>query len=130
MGRSGNAAKRAAQERARTAVGRHGPEARSPSTATKAATGVHWGDPDQPVFGHGGWMIADVHRGQQLHPDELSVCGDLVMLQHEFYSWEVTARRGNAGAVARPRLDGSQSTRPAVTHGASFREYLPPGLTW
>ena len=28
-------------------------------------------------------------RGQQLGPDELAVCGDLVMLRHGFYSWDV-----------------------------------------
>lgn len=34
-------------------------------------------------------VFTKLKRGQQLDPDELAVCGDLVMLRHEFYSWDV-----------------------------------------
>ena len=34
-------------------------------------------------------VFAKLKRGERLDADERAVCGDLVMLHHEFYSWDV-----------------------------------------
>lgn len=58
MGRSGNPAKRAAQEHQHVQRGNHSPEERATFYCDESGnTGVHWGDPDQPIFVHGGWLI-------------------------------------------------------------------------
>lgn len=67
MGRSSNPAKRAAQERAQRSGSGRGAEARATFYCDESGnTGVHWGDSDQPVFVHGGWLIPEVHQGALL----------------------------------------------------------------
>lgn len=38
-------------------------------------------------------VFTRLKRGQHLEPDELAVCGDLVMLRHDYYSWDVNVPR-------------------------------------
>lgn len=100
MGRSGNPAKRAAHERARARAGNHSPTARATFYCDESGnTGVHWGDPDQPVFVHGGWMIPATHRDALLA--ELPRIRQRHRLKAVELKWQQLARRDNGSAVFR-----------------------------
>ena len=101
MGKSGNPAKRAAQERARAAAaGSSRPEKRATFYCDESGnTGVHWGDPDQPVFVHGGWMIPAIHQ------DALLATLPGLRARHRLNApelkWQQLAKRDNGSAVFR-----------------------------
>lgn len=84
VGRSGNPAKRAQRERVRRALGNGGGGVQCAFYCDESGnTGVHWGDPDQPIFVHGGWLVRsrsvedinrdveDVRRRHRLPTSEL-----------------------------------------------------------
>lgn len=76
------------------------PRSAPPSTATKAATQAsHWGDPDQPVFVHGGWMIPAIHQ------DALLATFPGLRARHRLNApelkWQQLAKRDNGSAVFR-----------------------------
>lgn len=101
MGRSGNPASHAQQARVRRALRGAGSGAvRSRFYCDESGnTGVHWGDPEQPIFVHGGWLVpieaisniidgvADLRRRNRLRAPELK--------------WQQLARREDPGAVFR-----------------------------
>lgn len=100
MGRSGNPAKRAARESARAHAGSHSPIARATFYCDESGnTGVHWGDPDQPVFVHGGWMIPAIHQDALLA--ELPLIRQRHRLNAPELKWQQLARRANGSAVFR-----------------------------
>jgi len=99
VGRSGNPARRAAQERSRGAGGSH-PEQRATFYCDESGnTGVNWGDPDQPVFVHGGWMIPSRCQGDLLAA--LPVLRERHRLKAAELKWQQLDRRGNGSAVFR-----------------------------
>lgn len=62
-------------------------------------TGVHWGDPDQPVFVHGGWMIPGNRQDALLA--ELPRIRERHRLNAPELKWQQLARRGGGSAVFR-----------------------------
>lgn len=101
MGKSGNPARRAQQERVKRALSGAGSGAvRSRFYCDESGnTGVHWGDPEQPIFVHGGWLVpirgvanimggvAELRRRNRLNAPELK--------------WQQLARRNDPGAIFR-----------------------------
>lgn len=101
MGVSGNPAKRAQQARVQRAlVGAGYGAVRSRFYCDESGnTGAHWGDPNQPTFVHGGWLVpirsegsivdgvADLRRRHNLKAPELK--------------WQQLARRDDPGAIFR-----------------------------
>jgi hypothetical protein len=63
-------------------------------------TGVHWADPDQPVFTHGGWLIP-----AEGEPAILQALADLKarhrLLQAPELKWQQLARRSDPSAIFR-----------------------------
>lgn len=100
MGRSGNPAKRAAHERSRAATGSSRPEKRATFYCDESGnTGVNWGDTDQPVFVHGGWMIPSLHQDALLAA--LPGLRERHRLNAPELKWQQLAKRGNGSAVFR-----------------------------
>lgn len=88
------------QERARATTGRRYPEQRVTFYCDESGnTGVNWGDPDQPVFVHGGWMIPSIHQGNLLAA--LPVLRERHRLKAAELKWQQLAKRGNGSAVFR-----------------------------
>lgn len=86
--------------RARAATGR----GRSDSRATfycdeSGNTGVHWGDPDQPVFVHGGWLIPSDHQDALLA--DLPALRERYRLKAPELKWQQLAKRDNGSAAFR-----------------------------
>ncbi|WP_148576217.1 DUF3800 domain-containing protein [Nocardioides caldifontis] len=101
MGKSGNPARRAQQERVRRAL-RDSPGGGVRSTFycdESGNTGVHWGDPDQPIFVHGGWLVP-VRSGSSLLNGVTELRGRHRMAAPEL-KWQHLARRRDSGAVFR-----------------------------
>ena len=100
MGRSGNPARRAAQERARARGGSLEAAARATFFCDESGnTGVHWGDPDQPVFVHGGWLIPNANQDALLA--ELPFFRRRYQLNATELKWQQLARRANGSAIFR-----------------------------
>lgn len=100
VGRSGNPARRAAQERACARGGNRGAPARATFYCDESGnTGVHWGDPNQPVFVHGGWMIPTSHQDALLA--ELPLIRQRHRLNAPELKWQQLARRTHGSAVFR-----------------------------
>ena len=60
-------------------------------------TGVHWSDPQQPVFIHGGWLIPTIEERALLK--ELSEIKSRHQLQAPELKWKQLARRNDGSAV-------------------------------
>lgn len=101
VGKSGNPVKRSQEERVRRTLADAGVGAvRSTFYCDESGnTGVHWGDPDQPTFVHGGWLVPTRSAA--------SIQGDLVDLRryHKLKApelkWQQLARRTDPGAIFR-----------------------------
>lgn len=101
MGKSGNPAKRAQQRRIKSA----GSRSRNAVVSARfycdesGNTGTHWGDPDQPIFVHGGWMVPD--------EDAVGITADIAELRtrHRMNApelkWQQLARRNSPGTIFR-----------------------------
>lgn len=104
MGRSGNPAKRAAGELVRAARNVDCKENRATFYCDESGnTGVYWGDSDQPVFVHGGWMIAKVHQDVLL-----SAIPDLRQrhrLNAPELKWPQIAKRDSGASIFRDIFD-------------------------
>ena len=100
MGKTGNPARRAAEEQTRARGGNRDRLARATFYCDESGnTGVHWGDPDQPVFVHGGWMIPTSHQDALL--TELTLIRQRYRLNAPELKWQQLARRANGSAVFR-----------------------------
>lgn len=100
VGRSGNPARRAAQERARARGGSQEAAARATFFCDESGnTGVHWGDRDQPVFVHGGWLIPNANQDALLA--ELPLFRRRHQLNATELKWQQLARRANGSAIFR-----------------------------
>lgn len=111
MGKSGNPAKRAAEERAQAAKHRGSAATRATFYCDESGnTGVHWGDPDQPVFVHGGWMIPETKKDALL-----ATIPDLRQrhrLNAPELKWQHFAKRDGGAAIFRDFFD------TILAHGA------------
>lgn len=100
VGRSGNPARRAAQERARARGGsQEGAASATFFCYESGNTGVNWGDRDQPVFVHGGWLIP--HANQDALLAELPLFRRRHQLNATELKWQQLARRANGSAIFR-----------------------------
>lgn len=104
VGRSGNPAKRAvAQERTRVQGRNHAPGTHAAFYCDESGnTGVHWGDPDQPVFVHGGWMILGSRQEALL--EELPRFRERHRLNAPELKWQQLAKREKGAEMFRDIL--------------------------
>lgn len=100
MGRSDNPARRAVDERARAARNGSGIETRATFYCDESGnTGVHWGDPHQPVFVHGGWMIPEANRDALLA--EIPHLRQRHRLNAPELKWQQIAKRDSGPSIFR-----------------------------
>lgn len=101
MGTSGNPAKRARVERVRQAAADAGVRAvRSRFFCDESGnTGAHWGDPTQPIFVHGGWLMP--LRSEALLRSSVGELRSRHRLQAPELKWQQFARRQDPGAIFR-----------------------------
>lgn len=99
MGRSGNPARRATQARVRRSLGSAGVGAtRCRFYCDESGnTGVHWGDPDQPIFMHGGWLVPV--RNTAKIADGVAQLRGRHRLNALELKWQQVARRAEPAAI-------------------------------
>lgn len=100
MGKSGNPARRAQQERLKRARVKSSRAVQARFYCDESGnTGTHWGDPDQPIFVHGGWMVPT--------EDEASISASVTELRNRHrlnapeLKWQQLARRTDPGSIFR-----------------------------
>jgi hypothetical protein len=101
MGRSGNPAQRSRNQRIQRAMAEAGVRrVRARFYCDESGnTGAHWGDPDQPTFVHGGWLVPNRSAaGLATEVVELRRRHNLKAVE---LKWQHLARRSDAGAIFR-----------------------------
>lgn len=101
MAKSGNPGKRARQERVRAQMRALGLNAMRATFYCDESgnTGAHWGDEQQPIFVHGGWLVPRQFE-KQIAAD-VAAFRDRHNLQGAELKWQKLARRRDPGAVFR-----------------------------
>jgi hypothetical protein len=101
MGRSGNPAQRSRNQRIQRAMAEAGVGAvRARFYCDESGnTGAHWGDPDQPTFVHGGWLVPN-RRAADLAIEVVELRRRHNLRAVEL-KWQQLARRSDSGAIFR-----------------------------
>lgn len=100
MGEPGSRARRAARDRARIELAESAHVALATLYCDESGnTGVHWADPEQPVFVHGGWLIPSTSHDALL--DEVPRLRERYRLNAPELKWQQLARRDNGSSVFR-----------------------------